>query len=59
MLCRYKCSNCDDWHALAGVHTEDLVLCWMEFMARPPEPFSRQIWDMLLKLEMRRRGVHI
>ncbi len=57
MLCRYKCRACGDFHPLANIKSRELMGAWIEFMNDPPEPFDRRIWDLLIRLEMRRRGM--
>jgi hypothetical protein len=44
MYCRYKCDVCNEWHALAGIPTNQLFGAWLDFVARPPEPFPARVW---------------
>ncbi len=55
VLCRYKCESCGDWHPLSNIPTHELMGAWFSFILSPPEPFGKEVWDMLFREELRRR----
>jgi hypothetical protein len=55
MLCRYRCDHCNDWHPLGNIPDDELMGAWISFMMCPPEPFTRQVWDLLFRIEFTRR----
>jgi len=56
MLCRYQCVDCGEWHPLADIPTNELLGAMIAFTCDPPPPFSAKVWQLLINLEIQRRG---